>query len=322
MITPSPAAASITEGDFENSRATMVSTARKNDNYGMDLEYDLVIKEVSENKYRVAIRLGAYVVNTKRVDSKIRNSFRNAIFGAVISINTVKTESEIPLDVKLTSTGIDGDIFEFPEFEYKGDLSYELVKVNTSFLLKDGELKIKDKTTFTMAGSDFTVDGGNFDVSGNSFMIKANTTVTVNAEKTETNFAILLQSGKGSCNDDDNFFILPKGNSPEQDPKVSKITFPKDDNGSVNNVIITVTGDPAGTVKGLYYTPKPVPDPENPGATIQPPVIVFKAKHTNTKKGIIRFDIGSWSDASGHFPKEDFSGSGEGWARITMVRAL
>ena len=321
---PMASSTSITEADFENSKAIHVSTAKKNKNYGMDLDYDLVIKEVSDDKYKVGLRLSAYIVNTRRVDSKVKASFRTAIFGAVLGLNTTKKESEVPLDMKLTSSGINGDIFEFPEFEYKGDLTYELVNVNTSFLFKDGELKIKDKTTFTMAGSNFTVDGGNFDMSGNSFLIKEGTTVTVNGEKTETNFAILLQGGKGSCSDDDDFFVLPKGNTQEQDPKVAKITFPKNDDGTISKVLITVVGDPAGTVTGAYYTPAPIPDPNNPGSTIQPPVVKFTIDLSTNRKSLVRMygPATSYVDGQPIFKKSDFDQYGEGWARITLVHAL
>jgi hypothetical protein len=94
---------------------------------------------------------------------------------------------------------------------------------------------------------------------------------------------------------------------------------------------ITVAGDPAEAVTSVYYSPEPVPDPKNPGSTIQPPAIEFhKGEPSDKKTGICCYDhcldkdkgTATFCGTTDHFKPADFSSFGAGWARITLVSQL
>lgn len=321
---------SITDADFTASKASYGEN-KKNSQYGLELDYDLVIKEVSDDKYKVAIKVHGLKVNGQKMDEEKNKAFKSAIFGAVLTLNNTKEKQEIPLNLKLTSTGVNGNTYNFPEFTYKGDLSYELVNVNASIIIGGGNVVVTGAASIDFCDSKMTITGGNLQMKDNGgFTIKEGTEVTINAAKTETNFAILL-TGKGDkCNvdDDDDWFLLPKGHSVEQDPKVAKVTFPKGEDGS-KVMRITVKGDPAENVASVYYTPAPIPDPNNPGSTIQPAAIEFHKSEPSEKKiGICCYDRclepkdNLLCGTTIHLKPADFNNFGEGWARITLKTEL
>lgn len=319
---------SITDADFTASKVTYGEN-KKNTEYGLELDYDLAIKEVSDDKYKVAIKIHGLKVNGQKMDEEKNKAFKSAIFGAVLTINNTKEKPEIPLDLKLISNGVNGNTYNFPEFIYKGDLSYELVNVNASIIIGGGNVVVTGAASLDFCDSKMTITGGNLEMKDNGgFTIKEGTEVTINSSKTETSFAILLTGKNDKCNvdDDDDWYLLPKGQSVEQDPKVTKVTFPKDEDG--NQVMrITIVGDPAKTVSSVYYTPEPIPDPNKPGSMIQPAAIEFELSYPSDKKvGICCADrcivkdkgIGQFCGKTDHFKPSDFNANGPGWSRITV----
>lgn len=315
---------SITDADFVASKATIGSN-KKNNEGGLDLDYDIVLKEVSKDKYRLKIKLKAMrVAGYEFGNSKLING---VVWGVVTKLTN--NDDKAPLNITLTSAEKNGDTYLFPDFEYKGDLDFELLDISSRFRIKGGDLLIKDASTISFLSSDITVDNGNFKP-GNSFEIKEGTTVTVNQQKTETSFAILFNAAEDECSfvSNGSYFILPKGHSVEQDPKVAKVTFPKSEDGS-KVMRITVKGDPAESVASVYYTPAPIPDPNNPGSTIQPPAIEFhKSEPSDKKIGICCYDRclepknNYICGTTIHLKPADFNANGPGWARITLKYEL
>lgn len=316
---------SIADADLTGTKATM-GESKKNSPNTLDIDYELIIKKTGIGMGKVGMR----VTQLRHTSSQGGNNddndnlLRDAISNVVISLNNTKSGAEIPLNIELKSNGLNGNTFTFPEFAYKGDLDYELINVKASFKLKDGSITVKDKSTFNFVGSTITVTGGDMVFGDNSsFKLPTGSTVTVNGAKLETNFAILFEgTGKGGvCEDESDFILLPNGHSVEQDPTVKKVTFPYTEDGRVMR--ITIVGDPGEKVESVYYTPLPIPDPNNPGATIQPPVIHFNTIGRNKKKRITMEDSNGDIDifVTKAVKPSDFNVGGPGWARITLVYA-
>ncbi|MBL7717605.1 MAG: hypothetical protein JNL72_02115 [Flavipsychrobacter sp.] len=319
--------ASFTDADFTAAKASPGSNKKNTDN-SLEWDYDLVIKKLKNDRYKVGMRVHGLRSMGSRLGDDQNDLLRAAITGIVLAINNTKEKAEVPLDVVLNSDDVNGKVFSFPEFTYKGDLDYELVNVKSTFKLKGGSITVKDNSTFTLGGSTITVSGGNLQFKENSsFVLPTGSTVTVNSAKVETNFAILFEGiGKGgSCGNDDDFFLLPSGHPTEQDPVVKKVTFPKTDDGKVMR--ITVAGDPAEAVTSVWYTPAAYPDPNNPDVLVQPAPIQFhKSEPSDKKIGICCYDAcltkenGSnyFCGTTSHFKPADFNADGPGWARITL----
>jgi hypothetical protein len=318
---------SITDPDFAATRAT-VGSNKKNNNNDVVLDYDLVFKSTGIGYGKVGMRIHGMRQAGKKMSDQENEAFRAAIFGIVLSINNTKQDPEIPLDITLTSNGVDGQMYTFPEFAYKGDLAYELANIKVSVKLKDGGIKLIDKSSFLLGGSTFTVTSGNLEFKENSsFTLQPGTSVNVNSLKLETSFAILFTGiGKGgSCDDDNDYYILPKGHSVEQDPKIKKVTFPKGFDEQIMR--ITVVGDPNEAVTSVFYTPAPYPDPKNPDVMIQPAAIEFHRSEPSEKKiGICCYDRcitkksgdAVFCGTTDHFKPADFNANGPAWARLSL----
>lgn len=308
---------STTDADFTFSKVTIGNNKKNNNGLGLMLDYDVTIKEVSTNKYRLKIKLkGMRAAGYEFGNSKLING---VVWGVVTKINN--NNEDAPLAITLTSIEKNGDTYVFPDFEYKGDLNYDLIDVSSSFRIKGGDLTVLDASTIRIGESTIGVDNGNFK-KGNDFTIKEGTTVTVDQQKMETNFAILFGSAENECQlvDDGSFFLLPNGHSVEQDPKVKKVQFTKTElNGiAVDNPTFTTTGNVFSSALGLLYTPPPFVDPANPDLMIQPKAVVLVPTFSNLKKGVVRYELES-ADAAIYFKRADFNPDGPGWARLSFV---
>jgi hypothetical protein len=305
---------------------------KKADVNTLDIDYDIVVKKGKNGRYKVGMRVHGLRTMGNKMSEEDNDLLRAAITNIVISINNTKHGAEVPLDIVLKSEGVNGKTYDFPEFDYKGDLAYELVSIKTSIKLKEGSIQLKDKSTFSFVGSTITVNGGSLELQDNSrFYLGSGSSITVNSAKVETNFAILFEGiGKGgSCDDENDYFLLPNGHSTEQAPTVKKVTFPKTEDGSVMR--ITISGDPAEAVESVWYTPEPYADPKDPNVIIKPEPIEFHRSEPSDKKiGICCYDrcvergkeSNMFCGTTSHFKPADFNSGGGGWARITMISAL
>lgn len=335
QITPLPhnEPASITDADLTAAKISAGSN-KKNPANTLDIDYELIVKKKNNGMGVVGMRIIKLRKNTLQGANNNNDDdlLRDAISNVVLSINNTKYGAEIPLNIELKSNGLNGKTFTFPEFAYKGDLEYELVTVKASFKLKDGSIKVLDKSTFSFGGSTISVSSGNIEFKENSsFTLPTGSTVVVNGAKLETTFAILFGGiGKeSSCNDEGDYMLLPNGHSTEQNPTVKKVTFPKTEEGKVMR--ITVAGDPAEAVESVWYKPAPYPDPNNPNVMIQPEAIEFyKSEPSDKKVGICCYDRCltkengnmTFCGTTNHLKPTDFNSDGEGWARITLISAL
>ena len=315
----------ITDADFNDSKAMVFNSNKKKADYGLELDYDLVIKEVSENKYKAAIKVKGMTLNGVKL-KEFGNSKR--IYGVVMGLNTTKKDPDVPLDALLESTENSNNnnikTFQFPAFEYKGDLTFEVIEANISFKLKDGDVIVKDKSTISIFGSDITVSGGNMEFGDNSsFKLPEGSSIVMNSEKTETNFAILLDgsTNRPSIQVTEDYFVLPNGKSVEQNPEAVKVRFPKK-NDQAGYMVIVVAGDPNQEIETVTYKPIPVPNPNNPDDVKELPLITFHLTHYNQKNGIQRFvcdeEFANKDILSGQ--TDHFRLNGPGWNHIALVR--
>jgi len=289
MIASTTESTQITDADFKDGRA-IVSGQKKQTEDGLEMDYDLVIKEVSENKYQAAIKINGLKLNGKKPNGYKQSSY----FAIVLALNTSKEDKAVPLAVELKAANPgsvnNGDIVKFSEFEYKGDLKYNVVQSTLSVAI--------DNPTFTPAGNvfssalrlsgiDITVPNSVISINGGNFEIKENASITMNGGSTIMNFGLVLSDKLATIIDREEYFVLPSGHTVEQNPEVAKVMLQQED----GYVIVVVSGDPAQKISEVYYKPAPISanDPKDPKATIQLPVMEFVLTHFNQKNGIQRF---------------------------------
>lgn len=323
--TASPVASEvITDDDFNGSKATIAGLHMKKTDDGLEYDYDLVIKEIADNKYEAGIKIHGLKVNGK----KPKGTTSMAIFGVVLGLNTTKEDKPVPkesaqkpLSVTLTVKDIkelaDGKIIKFPSFSYDGDLAFDLIDVHSSIIVDGGNIEFHDTKSMTFDRVNITVDDPNINLLKPDWDIQPNTTVKIVkdagheniSEIMFTNFAILFNGIKGSekcsVDEDNTFFVLPKGHTVEQNPELAKIRTQETGKESYGYVTLVVSGDPDRNVTDVQYRPEPVSanDPKDPKATVKLPVMDFKETHYNQKNGIRRFvSTQTWDAVYGKTP--------------------
>lgn len=279
----------ITDADFKDGRATLSGQKKQTEN-GLEMDYDLVIKEVSENKYQAAIKINGIKLNGKKPNGYKESNYKSI----VLALNTSKEDKSVPLDVLLKAANPgsvnNGDIVKFPEFEYKGNLKYNVVNASTAIAI-DNPVFTPSGGVFSSAlrlsGIDITVPNSSISINGGNFEIRENSSITINGGSTIMNFGLVLSDKLATIIDRDEYFVLPSGHTVEQNPEVAKVTLQEED----GYVIVVVSGDPAQKIAEVYYKPAPISanDPKDPKATIQLPVMEFALTHFNQKNGIQRF---------------------------------
>jgi hypothetical protein len=310
--------ASLTDADYSFGKATLGSNKKNYNGLGDVLDADNTIKQVSNNRYRLKVKLKGIVAKGAAIAGK---SFTDKVYAVTTTITGPKLEGVEQLKITLNSTGKNGETFEFAEFEYKGDLDYELLDVSNTYRIKGGDITLNGSSTIKIGESTITVDNGNFKP-GNDFSIKEGSVISINQVKMETSFAILFSAAENECRfvDNGSYFLLPNGHTVEQDPTIKKVQFTKIDEGgvAVDNPVFTGANDPMSNVLGLLYTPPSYVDPANPDKMIQPEPIVLKPTFRNVNKGVVRFELGSMDDAA-FFKRADFKADGPGWARLSFI---
>lgn len=271
----------ITDADFRDCKTTIPGLHAKKSDDGMELDYDLVVKEIAANKYEAAMKINGVKLNGKKL-----NGYKaSAIVGVVLALNTSKEDKTVPLEVLLksddNSTGSD-KIITFPAFEYKGDLAYELLEVATSITINNGNFKVYDNVNVSFFGENLTITGGNIIFSDNSTILLSDSKTTV-----PTNFSLLLKDSKPVMEDKTTVFVMPNGHTITQAPVAAKVVIEEEEDGSLGYITVTISGDPARYITSISYQPCTAD-----GTTKDPkeePVMQFEATHFNEQNGVQRF---------------------------------
>ena len=276
----------ITDADFKDGRA-IVSGQKKQTDDGLEMDYDLIIKEVSENKYQAAIKINGIKQNGKKPNGYKESGY----FAIVLALNTSKEDKEVPLSVVLKAANPgsvhNGDIVKFTEFEYKGNLKYDVVDATLSIAVNNPTFTPAGNvfsSALRLSGIDLNIPNSSITINGGSFEIKENASITMNGGSTIMNFGLVLSDKLATIIDREEYFVLPSGHTVEQNPEVAKVKLQEED----GYVTVVVSGDPAQKITEVYYKPAPI-SANDPKATIQLPVMEFVLTHFNQKNGIQRF---------------------------------
>lgn len=307
--TPTTSNQTVSDAELNDGRAILISGANKRSEDGLEMEYDLVIKEVSEHKYSAKLKMKGLNLDGKKVkDFKPKKGM-----AVVIGLNTTKEEGAVPLAVELKSNDEQGDTYLFPVFEYKGDLAFELVDVTTSVTVYGNwllggtpETASNDDHKVEIGGVNITVPASSINIIRGNFIVYDYATVLFNNVSTTTSFAILFSGKAGdhdiTLRDRETFFVLGSGHTEAQKPEVAKVKVKKEDNGTYGYVTITIAGDPAKQVSSIYYKPNDITG-SNTKETTELPVMKFVATHYNQKNGVQRFvSAQTWDAVYGKTP--------------------
>ncbi|MFN4247400.1 MAG: hypothetical protein ACK4EY_06740 [Flavipsychrobacter sp.] len=270
----------ITDADFTDNKAQVVSGQLKTTEPGVTLDYDFVIKEVSADKYMSAIRLNGVRLNGTKLNGVKFNGSQSAYKAIVIGINTTKEDPATPAIASKVETNFAilldgakaekvGDIIIFEPFTYKEDLVNEVIDVTVKLTIGGGSVVIKDNSTVVLGGSTISL---------------------------KENSNIIVTGGNMVMTDESSFFVTKSGMTVAQNPVVLKSKILPDIKPSEmvvqadGKVVVTVNGDPAGFVAGITYEPAPVAlNPKEPNVLTKMPVMKFVETHYNKQIGVHRF---------------------------------
>ena len=296
----------VTEADFKDGKAVLAVTGamKKNDD-GLELDYDLIIKEVSDHNYVAAVKLHGLTLQGKKL-----TNFKNSLRGVVIAINNTKgSEDEPELSVVLDATETSGNIYATKPFRRIEDLAYETVNVGAFYTVTVEHTVMPDNPVFTpaVAVHDNILA---LTVTNNNTVIPANSAVLFGKESIVSGVTIKsnIKEGTATISDEITAFVFPSGLTAEQNPEVTKAVIKKSSKDAFGYAIVTVAGDPAGLVENVLYAPKPVSanNPKDPKAVIELPVMKFEPTHINKTNGVIRFkSTQTWSEVYGKTPISD-----------------
>jgi hypothetical protein len=310
---PTPAPASvvhsevITEADFNGSKATQVIRQNKKTGEGLEMDYDIVIKQVSEKKYVAAMKFNGLTLNGKNV----KGSKDVKIYGAELSLKTGKNEDEVPDIATLMgpeiNTSSNSPIITFPAFEYSGDLTYAIVSPSGTIIV-NSDLTISNGLA-TVNISDLNIVADKSSLNGGNLEIKENSNVVISGMSVPVNFGISIsEKDRGKCRltNSTSLFVLPSGHTVVQEPLVSKVKV-QDDNAYM---VVTISGDPAMAIKTVYYQPEPIEGREQPA-------MKFEATHYNMKNGIQRFrSTQTWEQVYGKATPPKWNSNASAIARV------
>lgn len=322
--TPAPASVvhseAITEADFNGSKAIQVIRQNKKTGEGVEFDYDLIIKEISDNKYEAGIKIHGLKLNGKKTD----DADKMGVAAVTLSLSGMKDSKEKPLSVELTVKDVkelaDNKVITFPVFEYSGNLAYEMIDVRSKISVAPSNVTVSGKSSFSFGQILFTFSDPSIDVSRTSWDIAEGISGAASIRKdaghekasisTYLNFALFYNGTKGSekCDvvESSTIFILPKGHTIRQEPTVSKVKV-QDDNAYM---VVTISGDPAMAIKTVYYQPEPIEGREQPA-------MKFEATHYNMKNGIQRFrSTQTWEQVYGKATPPKWNSNASAVARV------
>ncbi len=305
------------EADGDDSRAIIAGHFKKNDN-GLEMDYNLVIKEESKNKYVAVVKFNGLTLNGKDVkgskDDKLQSvvlTFNNLKVdpktGAVVKVdekNSSETEKWKSLSVtgEVNQKSDDDNIIICPldnDFDIERDLIFDVVSVSLAVTIEnpvhvssvghqDNTLAYRNITISKLSKTTYQFYVNNY--------AKPGASVTINDVNTTTAVGIsITEKGIITFTDEQEYFVLGSGHTVTQDPELAKAKVEGKD-GYVNLVF---TGDPAQEVTTVTYQPDAVSanNPKDPKEMIEFPVMKFKLTHYNQKNGVQRFiSTQKWSD--------------------------
>ncbi len=293
--------ASPTISETINDCRALINGANKKSATGLEMDYDLVIKEVSKNKYKVKLKMNGLTLNGKKVSEYKPDGYSSV----VVALNSTKEKPEQIAMLDLSEEKQNSNIFVSKEFEYIGELDYELVDASIKMAINGGTVSISDIIKVNLAGFVITVNQDNKNIGNGQCWFEF--TNTGNEPKISfTTFALLFANvkGEGKCSvsDDGTFFVLPSGNTEIQDPAIARVHLEKTGKDEFGYMTVTIKGDPAHTVSSVTYQQPSVSanDPKDPKAMIVYPVMKFELTHFNQKTGVLRFQsTQTWKDVYG-----------------------
>ncbi|MBN8671970.1 MAG: hypothetical protein J0L80_14865 [Chitinophagales bacterium] len=274
----------ITDADFADNKAQVVSGQLKTTEPGVTLDYDFVIKEVSADKYMSAIRLNGIRLNGTKLNGVKFNGSQSVYKAIVIGINTTKEDPATPAIASKVETNFAilldgakaekvGDIIIFEPFTYKEDLVNEVVDVTVKLTIGGGSVVIKDNSTVVLGGSTISL---------------------------KENSNIIITGGNMVMTDESSFFVTKSGMTVEQNPRISIVRLRKStlQGQTYGRVIVIVDNDPNNEVASLTYEPAPIAlDPNKPDVLTKLPIMEFKETHYNKQQGMHRYESTQTWDA-------------------------
>ncbi len=264
----------VTDADFTDSRARVISGQLKTADEGVTIDYDFFIKEIATDKFLSAIRLNGIRLNGNKINGVKFNGSQSVYKAIVIAVNTTKEDKEVPI-VLLDGDKADktGDIIVFDPFTSKEDLVNDVIDVTMKLTIGGGSVVIGNSSTVTIGGSNIN--------------IKENSNIVING-------------GNLIINDNASFFVTKSGMTIEQNPRISIVKLRKStlQGQTYGKIIVIVDNDPNDEVASLTYEPAPIAlDPNKPDVLTKLPIMEFKETHYNKQQGLHRFESTQTWDA-------------------------
>lgn len=274
----------ITNADFTDSKAHVVSGQLKTSEPGVTIDYDFFIKEVATDKYLSAIRLNGIRLNGNKINGVKFNGNQSVYKAIVIGINTTKENDAPPTAEAKVETNFaillegskgekNGDIIVFNPITFNGDLVNEVVDISVKLTIGGGSIVIGNNSTVTIGGSNINI---------------------------KENSNIVITGGSVVMTDESSFFVTKSGMTVEQNPKISIVKLRKNtlQGQTYGKVIVIVDNDPNDEVTSLTYEPAPMAlDPNKPDVLTKLPIMEFKETHYNKQQGLHRFESTQTWDA-------------------------
>jgi hypothetical protein len=226
--------------------------------------------------------------NLKAIIRKIPNTINQ--YRLILKVDSVEVQtSEVILGV--------------PQFKMVAMEAYESVVITAGLSIPDPMNPDKTTTLFSKSNLNFTKqnENGFFVYASAPFGGPSGTTdETINSFDYElVNISYNMQLGVTASatsfltvSDEHLCFILPSGKAIEQNPDIEKAKGFYKNNGTLENIEITISGDPAQELESLKFVPDPMYlDPNNPKSATQFPTVILNKTHFNQNAGVAKFKI-------------------------------
>lgn len=224
--------------------------------------------------------------NLKAIIRKIPNTINQ--YRLILKVDSVEVQ---------TAETIGG----VPQFKMVAMETFESITITAGLSIPDPMNPDKTSTLFSKSNLNFTKQNengffvyasapfggpsGTTDETTNSFDYEL-VNISYNMLLGLTTTSVLTVSDEHLC------FILPSGKAIEQNPVVEKAKGLYKNNGNIENIEITISGDPAQKIELLKFVPDPIYlDPNDPKSATQLPSVILNKTHFNQNTGIAKFKI-------------------------------